>query len=92
MVKWQVARLKDYAFDTEYSNLKKSDSQDLIHDFIRDIVNVEHPCKMDNAEPCDNADNVLPGTCIIVFPNSSLKLVIYPNYGASTVYFISCRD
>jgi len=87
--KWKAAILENSKFPDQCSNFKKEDSMALLQGFIQDIIVYEEPCKHEYSEPCEN---VLKGTCLIVFPNSTLRVVIYPKKENNTIYFVSCRD
>ncbi len=88
MNKWEVGHLKNSKFPEQCAKVS-SDSMSLLQGFIQEIPNEQHPCKHEYAEPCEN---ILKGTCLIVFPNSTLRVVIYPKYENNTIYFVSCRD
>jgi len=88
LAKWQTDLLKDSTFPFDFAQLS-GDSQALVQGYIQDVVNIAHPCKDKHAEPCGN---ILDGMCLIVFPNSSLRIVIYPEYDRNTIWFVSCRD
>lgn len=88
MNRWEVGHLKNSKFPDQCSKIS-SDSMSLLQSFIQDIPIEEHPCEHEYSEPCEN---ILKGTCLIVFPNSTFRVVIHPKYENHTIYFISCRD
>lgn len=88
MNKWTTDHLEDSDFPAEYQQLTGG-SQSLLQSYIQDVVTEEHPCRVANAEPCEN---ILEGTCLIVFPNSTLRITINPEYETNTIWFINCRD
>ena len=88
MTKWEVGHLKNSKFPDQCKKLS-SDSMAELQGFIQEIILYEEPCKHEYSEPCEN---ILAGTCLIAFPNTTLKIVIYPKSENNTIYFVSCRD
>lgn len=89
MAKWRVDHLKDSTFPSDFAKLKNPNSPSLVQGYIQEVINVEDPCSTKEAEPCED---ILEGTCLIVFQNSTLRIVIWPDHENKTVWFISCRD
>lgn len=88
MSKWEVAHLQNSKFPEQYKKLN-GDSISLLQSFIQDIILYPEPCKHEYSQPCED---ILPGTCLIAFPNSTLRIVIYPKSENNTIYFVNCRD
>ena len=89
MIKWQVGHLINSKFPAQCKNFSNDNSMALLQGFIQDIIIYEKPCEHEYSEPCGN---ILAGTCLMVFPDSTLRVVIYPKEANHTIYFISCRD